>query len=325
MQLELDGSQSSGSPDPLPPRHELEAWRNRIPREIHFGTSTWTYPGWHGQIYQQRYPEKGAAGKMLAEYARFPLFTTVGIDSSFYGPPSPKTLASWARALPPGFRAVSKVWDRITVHTFTGKREGVAAAGTANPDFLNPGLFLSDVLEPFQAHFGNHTGPFVFEFQTIAGPDSDPDRFAERLDAFFGLLPRSAQYAVEIRNAEFLTPAYLTVLREHNVAHLFNSWSRMPSIGHQLDQPGAITADFIVSRALLRPGRMYADAVEAFKPYDRVREVNPELREDLVRLAETAMEIRIPAYLIVNNRAEGNAPHTIAAVARQLAARVSGD
>ena len=42
---------------------------------------------------------------MLAEYARFPLFGTVGIDSSFYGTPKPATLARWAKALPPGFRA----------------------------------------------------------------------------------------------------------------------------------------------------------------------------------------------------------------------------
>ncbi|MEK7379807.1 MAG: DUF72 domain-containing protein, partial [Gemmatimonadota bacterium] len=120
-------------------------------------------------------------------------------------------------------------------------------------------------------------------------------------------------------NPEFLTSTYLAVLRAHNVAHVFNSWSRLPPIGTQLDLEGTVTADFIVSRALLRPGRMYSEAVEAFQPYDRVREVNPELRSDLVRLAETAVALRIPAYLIVNNRAEGNAPHTIAAVARQLA------
>lgn len=319
MQLELDGSSTPGPASPLPARDQLTAWRRVIPDHIHFGTSTWTYPGWYGQVYHRQYPERGAAGRMLAEYARFPLFTTVGIDSSFYGPPSPKTLAAWARVLPEGFRCVSKVWDRITVHTFTGRREGEELAGRRNPDFLNPGLFLSEVLEPFREHFGGHTGPFVFEFQTIAGPDADPAWFADQLDAFFGLLPRSAHYAVELRNREFLTPAYLAVLREHNVAHVFNSWTRMPAIGEQLSHEGVITADFIVSRALLRPGRAYAEAVDAFQPYDRIRDPNPELRQDLVRLALTAAELRIPAYLLVNNRAEGSAPHTIAGVAQLLA------
>ena len=72
---------------------------------------------------------------------------------------------------------------------------------------------------------------------------------------------------------------------------------------------------------LLRPGRWYADAVDAFAPYDRIRDPNPELRGDLVRLVEAAEELRIPAYLIVNNRAEGSAPLTIAALAQRLAER----
>jgi len=322
-QLELGGL-GSGAPipeaaQPLPPREQLMAWRARIPESIRFGTSTWTYPGWAGQVYSRIWPEQGASARMLAEYARFPLFGTVGIDSSYYGPPRPKTLAGWARALPPGFPCVSKVWDRITVHTFTGRREAAELAGRRNPDFLNPNLFLSEVYAPFREHFGDHTGPFVFEFQTIAGRDAEAAWFTEQLDQFLGVLPTAGRYAVEVRNEEFLTPAYFAVLREHNTAHVFNSWSRMPSIGRQLGLDAAVTADFLLARALLRPGRSYAEAVELFKPYDRIRDRNPELRTDLVRLATTAQALRIPAYLIVNNRAEGNAPHTIAALARMLA------
>jgi uncharacterized protein YecE (DUF72 family) len=148
-----------------------------------------------------------------------------------------------------------------------------------------------------------------------------PAGFAERLDAFFAKLPREGKYAVEVRNAEFLTPAYFAVLREHDVAHTFSSWTRMPSIGMQLDLPGSITATFLLARALLRPGRLYADAVDAFAPYDRIRDPNPELRGDLVRLVEAAEQLRIPAYLLVNNRAEGSAPLTIAAVVQQLRER----
>ena len=38
---------------------------------------------------------------MLEEYARFPLFRTVGIDSSFYGPPSDEAVWSYAEHLLP--------------------------------------------------------------------------------------------------------------------------------------------------------------------------------------------------------------------------------
>ena len=290
----------------------------RIPAAVRFGTSSWNYPGWRGLVYRRDYEGKGTSAKMLEEYAAFPLFRTVGIDSSFYAPPTEEILLGWARHLPPGFPCVSKVWDQITVQTHS-KARNPSRAGQANPDFLNPDVFLEAVYEPYQRYFADHAGPFVFEFQSIprrSGPG--PGEFAERLDAFFSALPREGSYAVEIRNEEFLTPMYFAVLREHSVAHVFNSWTRMPAIGDQLDLPGSVSGPFIVARALLRTGRTYDEAVDAFAPYDRIQDPNPELRHDLVRLIARAIETRIPAYLLVNNRAEGSAPLTIAEIARML-------
>lgn len=304
----------AGAPDLA----HLERLRARIPPSVRFGTSTWNYPGWRGLVYHQDYGPKGAAARMLEEYASFPLFGTVGIDSSYYGPPTEAVLQSYAEHTPPGFPFVSKVWSQLTVHTFTKAQDG-ARAGKVNPDFLNAELFVEEIFHPYQRHFAEHTGPFVFEFQTLAKSSGiDAEGFASRLDEFFSRLPRDGQYAVEIRNEEFLTPMYFAVLREHGVAHVFNSWTRMPPIGHQLDLPGSISGPFIVARALLRPGRSYDEAVDAFAPYDRIRERNPKLRRDLVRLVEAAVKTRIPAYLLVNNRAEGSAPLTIAAVAEML-------
>jgi uncharacterized protein YecE (DUF72 family) len=255
---------------------------------------------------------------MLEEYAAFPLFRTVGIDSSFYAPPTDAVLGAYAEHLPPGFPCVSKVWNQLTVHTFT-KAQDKARAGQLNPDFLHADLFLEAVYEPYRQYFADHAGPFVFEFQTVGRSSGlAPEQFANRLDEFFGALPRDGQYAVEIRNEEFLTPMYFAVLREHGVAHVFNSWTRMPSIGDQLDLPGAVSGSFLVARALLQPGRTYDEAVDAFAPYDRIRDPSPALRADLVRLIETAVRTRIPAYLLVNNRAEGSSPLTIAEVLRML-------
>jgi uncharacterized protein YecE (DUF72 family) len=296
----------------------LEQLAVRIPPGVRFGSSTWNYPGWRGLVYHQDYGPKGAAARMLKEYAAFPLFGTVGVDSSYYGPPTESVLRSYAGNLPPGFPCISKVWGQITVHTFT-KAQDPDRAGKINPDFLNPDLFIEEIYQPYQRHFAENTGPFVFEFQTIAKYSGmNPQRFATRLDEFFSALPRDADYAVEVRNEEYLTPMYFAVLREHGVAHVFNSWTRMPPIGHQLDLPGSITARFIIARALLRPGRTYNEAVDAFAPYDRIREPNPKLRRDLARLVDTAVQTRVPAYLLVNNRAEGSAPLTIAAVASML-------
>jgi uncharacterized protein YecE (DUF72 family) len=285
---------------------------------VRFGASSWNYPGWRGLVYHRDYAGRGASARMLEEYARFPLFRTVGIDSSFYAPPTEATLASYSERLPAGFPCVSKVWNQLTVHTFA-QAQDKARAGQVNPDFLNPDVFLEAVYEPYQRYFADHAGPFVFEFQAIGrGTGMSPDRFAGRLDEFFSALPRDARYGVEVRNEEFLTPMYFAVLREHGVAHVFNSWTRMPPIGDQLDLPGSLSGPFLLARALLRPGRTYDEAVDAFAPYDRIQDPSPPLRQDLLRLIETAVRTRIPAYLLVNNRAEGSAPLTIAEVLRLL-------
>jgi uncharacterized protein YecE (DUF72 family) len=305
------------APDDRPGPDELRALAARVPHFIRFGTSSWNYPGWQGLVYHRKYPASGAVAKMLEEYARYPLFRTVGIDASFYRPLSAATWRSYASVLPVDFPCVSKVWQRITVHTFSGHGEG-GPAGTVNPDFLDAALFEREVLRPALDAGGTHVGPFVFEIQAIPHRAGlGPDAFAERLDRFFGALPPEARYTVEIRNPEYYTPAYRAVLREHRVGHVFNSWTRMPPVGEQLRAPDAITADVVVCRALLRPGRLYEEAVDAFAPYDRIREVSPDVRDDLLELLRRVEGMRVPAFIVVNNRLEGCSPATILALMRR--------
>jgi uncharacterized protein YecE (DUF72 family) len=295
------------------PSAELTALARRLPANVRFGTSTWTYDGWTGDVYHRRYRGPQPA-KRLEEYVRYPLFRTVGIDSAFYEPLSEEALRAYAQALPPGFPCVSKVWDRITAKRLE------QAQGGPNPDFLNAALFKEAVLEPYARAFRDHAGCFVFEFQAMRGKDlPDPLEWADQLDAFLEQLPRDFRYAVELRNAELLTDIHGAVLRQHGVAHVFNSWTDVPPIGVQLDLPWTFPADFTVARALLKPGRRYADAVRAFEPYERIREPVPELRRDLRRLIEEVLRRRIEAFILANNRAEGNAPGTIREVVESLA------
>jgi uncharacterized protein YecE (DUF72 family) len=279
----------------------------RIPPRVRFGSSSWTYPDWRGLVYHRTYPRTGAAAAMLAEYARFPLFGTVGIDSTFYRPPEAATLRRYAAELPEGFPCVSKAWDRLTVYD--------------SDHFLDAALFREVMLDPYLEHFAANMGPFVFEFQAVpraAGVGADV--FADRLDQFLGQLPRSGRYAVEVRNPGFLTPAYFAVLREHDVAHVFNSWTRMPSIGQQLELGDSITAPFVVCRALLRPGRTDADARETLAPFDRIRSEEPEVRSDIVRLIKATIRRDGDVFILVNNRLEGCSPLTIAALIEELTA-----
>jgi hypothetical protein len=65
---------------------------------------------------------------------------------------------------------------------------------------------------------------------------------------------------------------------------------------------------------LLRPGRGYEEAVRQFQPYEHVQEPYPEAREALMSFMGRAREKGTPAHIFVNNRLEGNAPGTIAAL-----------
>jgi len=304
-------------PEALPaPSPDVLKLAQGIPPNIRFGTSTWTYDGWFGDVYHRRYRGPQPASR-LEEYSRYPLFRTVGIDSAFYDPPSEAELQSYARALPPGFPCVSKVWDRITAKRLGQDAPQPGLAGIRNPDFLNATLFKDSVLGPYSRVFRDHSGAFVFEFQSMRGKDlPDPLQWADQIDDFFKELPRDYRYAVELRNPELLTGVHGEVLKRHGVAHVFNSWTEMPAIGEQIDLGWTFPAAFTVARALLKPGRRYGDAVKQFQPYDRVQEPLADLRKDLVRLVTQARQRRVEAFILANNRAEGNAPGTIRAVAR---------
>jgi hypothetical protein len=69
-----------------------------------------------------------------------------------------------------------------------------------------------------------------------------------------------------------------------------------------------------VVRGLLRAGRTYEQAVDAFKPYDRIQDPNPKTREAIAEVIRRARRKKEPAYLFINNRLEGNAPMTIRAI-----------
>jgi len=290
-----------------------ERLRRWAGRGIYFGSSSWKYPGWKGQVYTRSYSSKKAFDReCLAEYAQ--LFPTVCADFALYDFPSAEQMRSMAEQTPEGFTVSLKVTDRITVRRYPQLPRHGAMAGKENPDFLNLDLFQEAFLNPVR-ELGSRRGVIIFEFSTFY-PSSgiNYERFVALLDEFLGRLPEGFDYAVELRNREFLTADYLRMLASHGVAHLLNNWTRMPPILEQIAIEGVLTASFAVARALLRPGRSYQEAVDTFQPYDRIREENPELRQGLHDAVRRCLEEGKPLYAYVNNRAEGNSPKTIEAI-----------
>lgn len=314
--------------EPFEARSLAPKLRALAERGLFFGASSWKYEGWLGSIYDEsryrtrgRFSKKKFEAECLREYAE--TFPVAGGDFSFYRFPSPETWRNLFEGSPESLRFGLKVPEEITVPRWPGHARYGARAGSVNEGFLSPKLYKDLFARPLWRH-RQRVAVLMFEFGTIAkSVIADPAEFLERLGAFLTELPPGFRHAVEIRNREYLGPDYFAVLRAHNVAHVFNAWTRMPELLEQVDQPGAFTADFTVARALLRRGRPYEEAVRTFSPYKELREPNPAAREGLVQIAERSRRAAIPSFLFVNNRLEGHAPATIEAVADRLLAETA--
>ena len=53
---------------------------------MHLGTSSWTFPGWKGLVWDGHYSDTQLSKHGLAAYAQHPLFRTVTLDRTFYRP-----------------------------------------------------------------------------------------------------------------------------------------------------------------------------------------------------------------------------------------------
>lgn len=289
---------------------------------IRFGTSTWTYEGWQGQIYQRQYSKATFARECLGEYCQYlhkgnPLFRTVGNDSTFYRPPTVNQLLHYLKQIPEDFDMCFKVWEEITIPHFARHIRYGVKAGQPNPHFLDAKLFNDLVLTPYrEAKFEPHLAPFILEYQRHG---LSPDEFCSRLDRFFGQLPNDFRYAVEVRNAVLLGPDYRKILESHGVAHIYNHWSYMPPLLRQhQNMEERFTAPFTVIRLLTPLNMSYETAKKRAAPYNKIIEVLPQMRKETVTLIKQAVEENRRAYILVNNRAEGNAPLTVQALACSL-------
>ena len=300
------------------------ALRTLAARGILMGGSSWKYPGWLGQIYtESRYLTRGKLSRKkfeaecLSEYAE--VFPAVGADFSFYTFPPPEQWAKLFHAAP-GLCFGLKAPEMVTVKRWPSHARYGSRGGTDNEQFLDAGLITNAFLEPL-APYLSQVGVVMLEFGTFAKSDfAEPRAFIENLDHFLSALPPAFRYAVEIRNPDYLVDDYFACLKANRVAHVFNAWSRMPTLREQMAHEAAYTTDFVVSRALLRKGRQYEQAVKRFEPYEHVQDPNPEARQALAALGRRAeLEKRI-AYIFVNNRLEGNSPETMMAVADLLLA-----
>ncbi|MDQ5857417.1 MAG: DUF72 domain-containing protein [Acidobacteriota bacterium] len=295
---------------------EARAIAARLPDNVRFGTSSWSFPDWAGIVYSRVAKESDLAREGLREYALHPLLTTVGIDRSYYAPIPTPDLVRYAEQLPPGFPCCAKAPEIVTSAARPSRSGG--PPGEANPDFLNARLFADETLGPFRDVFREHTGPFVLQFPPA--PRSvrmAPPAFAEKLERFLADLPTDFRYAVELRDPALLTANYRDALAAHGVAHVYNYVTAMPMPARQAEAIPLGSASFAVIRLLLPPGTTYGER-RTLKPFSRLADPDDEMRRQVVSIVRASVDTKIPVSVLVNNKAEGCSPLTIRALAELL-------
>lgn len=289
---------------------------------VFVGTSSWKYPGWCGTLYDRgRYEYRGKFAESrfnrncIGEYAE--VFKTVCVDAAYYTFPSEKYLQGMAEQVSGDFQFAFKVTDAITLKRFPNLDRFGELAGKPNENFLNAELFASSFVRPCES-IRPKLGLMMFEFSRFWPADYAHGRdFIAELDQFLGRLPEGWPYGVELRNRPWLRPEYFECLARHRVAHVFNSWEAMPSVSEQMALPGSrANPELVAARFLLKPGRRYEEAVKTFQPYDSVKEINPEARAAGAKLIREGKEAgpKRRTFIFVNNRLEGHALTTIAAM-----------
>lgn len=153
------------------------------------GTSGYDYPHWRGVLY----PPGLARRRWFGRYVE--LFDAVELNSTFYGLPPPASFERWKQQAPEGFRCALKLGRH---HTHMKK---LKAPGESLRRFVQRARRLSP-----------HLGPILVQLPPFW--KADP----QRLDGFLGAVPRGLQWAVELRNRDWLRDEVFEVLRQHGAA-----------------------------------------------------------------------------------------------------------
>jgi uncharacterized protein YecE (DUF72 family) len=298
--------------EPVRPRparvpEALRALAAALPPAVTLGTSSWTFPGWAGLVWDGRPDERALIDEGLRAYAAHPLLGGVGVDRSFWQPLSTAQWASYAAQVPAGFRFVGKAW-----------RELVDPRASAR--FLDPAELEDRVVGPAREALGSRLGAVLLQLPPLPAAAFAVEGGMARRIAGLAALAARAPLAIEVRSAGLLDRAWAEALDEAGVLHCVNVHPDAPPLRAQRalveDRPGPLLV-----RWTLHAGMRYEAARARFAPFDRMRRPDPSTREAIAKLV--TLDPARPAIVIVNNKAEGCAPASVEALAAAIVARVT--
>ena len=300
-----------------------------MPVQLHLGTSSWFFPGWKGLIWDEHdYSESTLSKKGLAAYARHPLMRTVSLDRAFYRPLSASQYAALAAQVPGHFRFVVKAPSLVSdalVRAEDGRGQQI------NPGFLDAELAKNEFILPALEGLGRNLGALVFQLSPLPPAlRARPHEVVARIGAMLQQLPRVAELcpgaviAVEVRDACLLIPEFATVLKAAGATYCLGLHAKMPPIEDQLPLlralwPGPLVCRWSLNRKHGAYG--YEDAKGLYDPFDRIVDADPHTHRRLARVIAGTTGAGHPAYVTINNKAEGSAPLSVLALAEAIAAQ----
>ncbi len=185
---------------------------------IRIGISGWTYPPWRGDFYPKGLPQK----RELAYAAA--LFPSVEINGTFYGLQTPASFGRWAEDTQDDFVFAVK-GPRFLTHILRLRNIETALANFMASGLLRLGPKLGPILWQFPASFRFEAGSFAAFLALLPQDGEAASALASRHDDHVkarGWLKADGvgrlRHAVEVRHESFNDPAFIALLREHDVA-----------------------------------------------------------------------------------------------------------
>ncbi len=312
---------------PCPPDDSLVALARALPPRLRLGGSSWSYPGWKGLVWEGEHNESKLSREGLSAYAQHPLFRSVCVDRTFYRGLTAQQYARHAAQVPDDFRFVVKAPASVTDATVRSEN---GRAVQENPVFLNAEIAIREFVEPALDGLGSKLGVLVFQLSPLPLPLlARLDEVLQRLRALLQALPSlaaapDAVVAVEVRDPEFLTPAFATLLRDCGAAYCLGLQAKMPPIDDQLPMLRAMWPGPLVCRWNLNPvngAYGYESAEKRYAPFDKVLDPDPHTRDTLARVIAATTGAGHNAFVTISNHAEGCAPLTAASLAQAVVSR----
>lgn len=269
---------------------------------LYLGTSSWTFSGWQGLVYDSHYDTSVLARQGLRAYAQTRLFRTVSLDRTYYRPMTEEELLELGHTLPPDFRLVVKApRDLLRI------QDGV----------IDRNAFYRQFLTPTVRGLKESLGMILLQFPPGTRAEYGAE-FYPALSRFLKDLPTDIHFSLEIRDDSLLRPELATYLRQTSTSLCPSVHPALPPLDQQLLRISPTPDVPLCFRWNLRPSLTYQDAKQRFSPFNRLQAEDKPRRRLMAQLVARALSAGREVYVIANNKAEGSAPWTLLRLLEEL-------